>query len=169
MTSRTRTSSLRARGSSFPNSEALLLILAPPLLAVGGGAGAGWGMPVAEIRQRMAVADYAFLAAVDLEEHEPAEALAGGPEAPFYLAFAFDAVERPDAALAMLDLAAERSPEPWRSEAAAELAERLVESREYERAEKAARRAETGAAKGSDLAPRARRVLAGGLSWQKRD
>jgi soluble lytic murein transglycosylase len=126
-------------------------------------------MPVPEIRQRMAVADYAFLAAVDLEEHEPAEALAVGPEAPFYLAFAFDAVERPDAALAMLELAAERSPEPWRSEAAAELAERLVESREYERAEKAARRAETGAAKGSDLATRARRALVEALYWQKRD
>ncbi|MCX7029744.1 MAG: hypothetical protein NTU62_06440, partial [Spirochaetes bacterium] len=124
---------------------------------------------MAEIRQRLAAADYAFLAGFDLEKHEPAEALAVGPEAPFYLAFAFDAVERPDAALAMLDLAAERSPQPWRSEASAELAERLVERREYERAESAARRAETGAAKGSALAARARRALVEALYWQKRD
>jgi soluble lytic murein transglycosylase-like protein len=126
-------------------------------------------MPAAEIRQRMAVGDHAFLASIDLDEHEPAEALAVGPEAPFYLAFAFDAVERPDAALAMLELAAERSPEPWRSEAAAELAERLVDRREYERAETVARRAETGAAKRSDLAARARRALVESLYWQKRD
>ncbi len=160
---------MRARGSTFPNSEALLLILALPLLAAGCGASTAWGMPAAEIRQRMAVGDHAFLARIDLDEHEPAEALAVGPEAPFYLAFAFDAVERPDAALAMFELAAERSPEPWRSEAAAELAERLVDRREYERAETVARRAETGAAKRSDLAARARRALVESLYWQKRD
>lgn len=158
-----------ARGSSFPNSEALLLILALPLLAVGCGAGSAWGMPVEEIRQRLAAADYAFLAAVVLSEHEPAEALAVGPEAPFYLAFAFDAVERPDAALAMLDLAAERSPEPWRAEAAVELAGRLIARGDYGRAEAAARRAGLNAAKGSDLAARARRALVEALYWQKKD
>jgi len=160
---------LRAHGSSSPNTEALLLILVLPLLVAGCGAGSAWGMPVAEIRQRLAAADYAFLAGVDLSKHEPAEALAIGAEAPFYLAFAFDAVERPDAALAMLDLAAERSPEPWRSEAAAELAERLVERRDYERAEAAAHRAQAGAAKGSGLAARARKALVEALYWQKRD
>jgi soluble lytic murein transglycosylase len=160
---------LRARGSSFPNSEALLLILVLPLLAAGCGAGSAWGMPVAEIRQRLAAADYAFLAGVVLSEHEPAEALAVGAEAPFYLAFAFDAVGRPEAALAMLELAAARSPEPWRGEAAAELAERLVKRGDYERAETAARRAGSGAAKGSDLAARARRALVEALYWQKQD
>ncbi len=160
---------MRARGSSFPNSEALLLILALPLLAVGCGAGSAWGMPVEEIRQRLAAADYAFLAGVDLEEHEPAEAFAIGAEAPFYLAFAFDAVGRPDAALAMLDLAAERSPEPWRSEAAAALARRLIERGDHERAAAAARRAAAGAAKGSELATRARRALVEALYWQKKD
>ena len=160
---------MRAHGSSSPNSEALLLILVLPLLAAGCGAGSAWGMPVAEIRQRLAAADYGFLAGVVLSEHEPSEALAVGAEAPFYLAFAFDAVERPDAALAMLDLAAMQSPEPWRSEAAAELAERLVERRDYERAEAAARRALAGAAKGSGPVVRARKALVAALYWQKRD
>jgi len=160
---------LPARASSFPSSEALLLILALPVLAVGCGAGPVWGMPVAEIRQRLATAEYAFLRDVDLEKHEPAEALGVGSEAPFYLAFAFDAVERPDAALAMLELAVERSPQPWRSEAGVELAERRLASREYERAEAAARRAESGAGKGSELASRARQALVEALYWQKRD
>lgn len=160
---------MRVRGSSSPNAEALLLVIALPLLAAGCGAGAAWGMPVAEIRHRLAAADHAFLATVDLGKTEPADALAIGSEAPFYLAFAFDAVERPDAALAMLELAAERSPEPWRGEAAAELAERLVERKEYERAEAVARRAQMGAAKGSDLAARARRALVEALYWQRRD
>lgn len=161
---------MRAPGSSSPNGDLLLLILALPLLAVGCGVGPAWGMPVAEIRERLAVADYAFLADVDLEDHEPAEALALGGEAPFYLAFAFDAVDRPDAALAMLELAAERSPQPWRSEAGVELAERLLaQGGDYARAEAAARRAEAGAAKGSDLAARARRALVAALYWQRRD
>jgi soluble lytic murein transglycosylase-like protein len=160
---------LPARGSSFPSSEALLLILSLPLLAVSCGAGPVWGMPVAEIRQRLAAADYAFLRDVDLEKHEPAEALAVGSEAPFYLAFAFDAVDRPEAALAMLELAVERSPEPWRSEAGVELAERRLSGHDYERAEAAARRAEAGAARGSALAARARRALVEALYWQKRD
>jgi len=114
---------LRARGSSFPNAEALLLILALPLLAVGCGAGAAWGMPVAEIRQRLAVADHGFLTAVDLETRKAEEALAIGPEAPFYLASVFDGIGRPEAAIVMLEIAAERSPEPWRAEAAATLAD----------------------------------------------
>jgi len=160
---------LPARVFSFPNGEALLLILALPVLAAGCGAGAAWGMPAAEIRQRLAAADDAFLRDVDLEKYEPAEALAVGAEAPFYLAFAFDAVDRPDAALAMLELAVERSPEPWRSEAGVELAERRLAGREYERAEAAARRAESGAGKGSELASRARRALVEALYWQKRD
>lgn len=160
---------MRARGSSFQNAEALILFLALPLIAVGCGAGPAWGMPVAEIRQRLAAADHGFLAAVDLSEHGPSEALAIGPEAPFYLAAAFEGVGRPDAALAMLEVAAERSPEPWRAEAAAGLAERLVADRAYERAETVARRAEAMAPKGSALAGRARRALVEALYWQKRD
>jgi soluble lytic murein transglycosylase-like protein len=160
---------LRVRGSSFPNAEALLLILAIPLLAAGCGSGAAWGMPVAEVRGRLAVGDFAFLAGLDLKAHDSEEALAVGPEAPFYLAFAFDAVQRPEAALAMLELASERSPEPWRSEAALELAARLVEGGDYQRAEAVARRAEARAPKGSDAASRARRTQVAALYWQKRD
>jgi soluble lytic murein transglycosylase-like protein len=160
---------LRARGSSSPNAEALLLVLALPLIAVGCGAGSAWGMPVAETRERLAAGDHGFLAAVDLAEHEPSEALAIGAEAPFYLAAAFAGVGRPDAALAMLEVAAERSPEPWRAEAAAGLAERLVADHAYERAETAARRAEEMAPKGSVPAERARRALVEALYWQKRD
>lgn len=160
---------MRARGSSSPNGDALLLILALPLLAVGCGAGPVWGMPSAELRQRLAAADHAFLADVDLAAHESAEALALGGEAPYYLALAFDEVDRSDAALAMLELAAERSPQPWRGEAGVELAERLAARGDYARAEAAARRVEASAARGSDLAARARRALVEALYWQKRD
>jgi len=126
-------------------------------------------MPVAEIRQRLAAADYGFLAAVDLGTRKVEEALAIGPEAPFYLASVFDGIGRPEAALAMLELAAERGPEPWRAEAAVTLAERLIADRAYERAETTARRAEAGAPKGSALAARARRALVEALYWQRRD
>jgi soluble lytic murein transglycosylase len=126
-------------------------------------------MPVAEIRQRLAVADHRFFAAVDLGTRKAEEALAIGPEAPFYLASVFDGIGRPEAAIVMLELAAERGPEPWRAEAAAMLAERLIADRAYERAETIARRAEAGAPKGSALAARTRRALVEALYWQKRD
>ena len=127
-----------------------------------------WGIPADELSARLAKGDYAILAPVDLASQDPGEAFSLSPEAPFYLSFVFDTIDRPSQSLRMLEAAWSRSPSPWREEAGILLAQKYVSQRDYGKAIDVARRllASTGSL---DREQRARRVFVEALYWSRED
>jgi len=117
---------------------------------------------------RFAKGTYDSLASVDFQTQDPAEALEISPQAPFYLSFIFDSLNRPDQARRMLELAWNRSPEPWRDEAGLMLAQRLLDGQAYAKAAEIARSVVAGMGS-ADGKARAQRILVEALYWTKDD
>jgi soluble lytic murein transglycosylase-like protein len=159
---------LRARALPYLRTEILLTLLAFPLVAAGCGPRQVWGMPEEALRADLASAHYASLSSVDFATQNPADALSLSGEAPFYLSFVFDALAHPAQSLSMLELAASRSPSPWKEEAGVGLAERYNELKSWDRAAATARQL-LGATLTPGLEERARRALVEALYWSKED
>ena len=159
---------MRAHGSPFLRIEVLLALLAFPLYTAGCGPRLVWGIPADELSARLAKCEYATLAQVDLASQDPGEAFSLSPEAPFYLSFVFDTIDRPAQSLPMLEAAWSRSPSPWKEEAGVLLAQRYVSQKDYGKAIDVTRRllASVGF---SNLEQRARRVLVEALYWNRED
>jgi soluble lytic murein transglycosylase-like protein len=159
---------LPIRGSSFLRIELLLALLAFPLFTAGCGPREVWGIDAETLKSDLAKARYSSLASVDFSSQSPDDALRISPEAPYYLSFVFDGMGRPEQSLSMLELAWDKSPEPWKDEAGVQLAQQLVRMKSYDRAMEIARRlAVPGGAPGREQ--RARRVLVEALYWNKDD
>jgi soluble lytic murein transglycosylase-like protein len=159
---------LRAHGSQYLRIELLLTLLAFPLAAAGCGPRQVWGVPEETLRADLASGRYTSLASVDFDTQNPGDALALSPEAPFYLSFVFDTLDRPAQSVAMLELASSRGPSPWKEEAAAGLAEHYNQLKSWDRAAATARRLLGSKVTGS-LEQRARRALVEALYWTKDD
>ena len=127
-----------------------------------------WGIPADELSARLAKGDYAILAPEDLASQDPGQAFSLSPEAPFYLSFVFDTIDRPAQSLRMLEAAWSRSPSPWREEAGILLAQKYVSRKDYGKAIDVARHLLASAGT-SDREQRARRVLVEGLYWSRED
>ncbi|HET6451204.1 MAG TPA: lytic transglycosylase domain-containing protein [Spirochaetia bacterium] len=159
---------MRAPRSAFRRTEVFLLLLAFPLLTAGCGARKLWGTPEDELRSQLARGDYSALAKVDFTTQDPGESLDLSPSAPYYLSFAFDALDRPQEAFQLLDTAWHRSPSPWREEAGLLLARRSIERKDYAAAAEVARKIE-GSSAPEETRQRARRLLVEALYWDKQD
>jgi len=109
-----------------------------------------------------------LLAQVDFATQDPAQSLDLDPSAPYYLAFVFDALDRPEESLRLLDTAWRRSPSPWREEAGLLLARRSIERKSYDTAVDVARRI-AGSVVAADVQQRARRLLVEALYWNTQD
>jgi soluble lytic murein transglycosylase len=120
------------------------------------------------MRSELARGHYSALALVDFSSMDPAESLALSPEAPYYLSFAFDALEKPAESLRMLETAWQRSPSPWKEEAGILLSRRYVAQRSYEKAIEVARRIGSSSAP-VDVQQRGKRVLVEALYWSRQD
>ncbi len=105
---------------------------------------------------------------VDFQTQDPEQALEISPQAPFYLSFIFDSLNHPDQAKRMLELAWNRSPEPWRDEAGLILAQRLLDGQTYAKAAEIARSLIAGMGS-ADVKARAQRILVEALYWTKDD
>lgn len=159
---------MRAHGSLFLRIDILLALLALPLFTAGCGARQVWGVPADELKAELARADYHAIATVDFASLDPADALSISPEAPFYLSFVFDSLDRPSEALRMLELAWARSPSPWKEEAGILLARRYIDQGSYDKAIEVARRI-LGSPRSAELEQRGHRALAEALYWNKDD
>jgi soluble lytic murein transglycosylase-like protein len=159
---------LQAPRSLFLRIDLLLALLAFPLLSAGCGPRQVWGVPVDALKDGLGRAEYNVLASVDFTTQDPAESLAISPDAPFYLSFIFDSLERPAQALRMLELAWSRSPSPWKEEAGVLLAQRYVAGKSYDKAVETARRLLSSNASAA-IGARARRALVEALYWNKDD
>jgi soluble lytic murein transglycosylase-like protein len=159
---------LQAPRSLFLRIDLLLALLVFPLLTAGCGPRSVWGLPADALKDALARAEYSSLASVDFTSQNPSDCLAISSEAPFYLSFVFDSIDRPAQALRMLELAWSRSPRPWKEEAGALLARRYVAERSYDKAVDTARRL-LASAPPADVAERARRALVEALYWNKDD
>ncbi len=157
-----------ARGSSFPRTELLLLLLAFPLFTAGCGPRLIWGIPEGELKAQLAKSRYDALAPVDFPSQDPDACLAISPDAPFYLSFVFDSLGRPVQSLRMLELAWQKCPSPWKEEAGVLLAQRSLSEKDYDRAVDVARGLLTPSAS-ADVTQRARRALVAALYWKKDD
>ncbi len=124
---------MRARGSRFQRTEVLLLLLAFPLFTAGCGPRQLWGLPEDQLRAQLLKGDYSLLTQVDFSTQDPAQSLRLSPSAPFYLAFVFDSLARPDDSLRLLDTAWRHSPSPWKEEAGLLLARRDIEQQELQK------------------------------------
>jgi len=127
-----------------------------------------WGTPEQELRTELSHGHYSALSRVDFSTQDAAQSLAVAPSAPFYLAFVFDALDKPDESLKMLDTAWERSPSPWKEEAGLLLARRDLDRKSYDDALAVARRIMTGSAS-PQLQQKARRLAVEALYWLKQD
>ena len=154
--------------SLFLRTSLLLTLLAVPLLCAHSAPRQVWGTPVDALKDSLARGEYAGLASVDFATQNPAESLAISPEAPFYLSYVFDSLNRPAQAVRMLELAWNRSPSPWKEEAGVLLEQRYVEEKSYDKAIDTARRL-LSATPAPALAERARRALVEALYWNKDD
>lgn len=158
-----------ARGSSFPRTEILLLLLAFPLLTAGCGPRQVWGTPEQELRTELARGQYSALAQVDFSTQDPSESLALAPSAPFYLSFVFDSLDKPAESLKMLETAWKSSPSPWKEEAGVLLARRDIDRKSYDEALVISRRIVGEASFSADARERARRLMVEALYWLKQD
>ena len=111
-----------------------------------------------DLKADLSKARYGTLANVDFSSQNPADALGLSPEAPYYLSFVFDGMGRPEQSLRMLELAWDKSPEPWKDEAGILLAQQLVRMKSYDKAVELARRLVVPGGS-PDREQRARRVL----------
>jgi soluble lytic murein transglycosylase-like protein len=127
-----------------------------------------WGVPLDDLKGQLARDAWGALAEVDFSTRDPNEALALGPEAPYYLSLIFTSLGRPAPAERMLQVAWDRSPSPWKEEAGVLLAQERNEQKQYPAAIDLSRR--ILAAKVSDgLQQKARRELVEALYWTKDD
>ncbi len=160
---------MRTRRSSFPKSELLILfLLTVPLASIGCGPRTVWGLPVEELKARLAKADYAALASLDMKGQDLDQALELGPAGPYCLSHIFDGLNRPDAARGLLELAWTKSPEPWKTRAGLELARLEVSDKSLDAAAGTAR-ALIGATAGTGDEAVARRLLVEALYWKQDD
>ena len=157
-----------APASAFRKIELLIALLAFPLLTAGCGPKVVWGIPADDLMGRFAKGNYDALAGVDFQTQDPDQALGISPQAPFYLSFLFDSLNRPEQAKRMLELAWNRSPQPWRDEAGLSLAQRLLDGQAYPRAGEIARTVIAGMGS-ADVKARAQRILVEALYWTKED
>ena len=88
-----------------------------------------WGFPVEDLKADLRQGNYEKLAGADARD--PVQALSLSPQAPFYLAFVFDALGRREQALRMRELAWDSSPRPWKDEAGALLVRDLIAEKRY--------------------------------------
>jgi len=168
MPSRIRTSFLPARVSLFPRISLFLALLAYPLFTAGCGPRTVWGLDANELKSSLSQARYEVLSHVDLTRQDPGESLTLAPEAPYYLAFVFDALDRPADGERLREVAWSRSPTPWREEAGLQLARDAVTGKDYDRAASICRQL-LGGSGSADIKNRARRVLVEALYWNKDD
>lgn len=159
---------MQGRGSTYRRTSLFLALLAFPLLAAGCGPREVWGIPADDLKDRLSSARYAVLARVDFSANDPAQALILSPGAPYYLSFIFDSLDMPDQSTRMLELAWEKSPDPWKREAGVLLGQRYVARHDYPRAIQVAR-AILASQPPSDLEQKARRVLVEALYWTQSD
>jgi soluble lytic murein transglycosylase-like protein len=159
---------LLAPRSLFLRIDLLLALLAFPLLSAGCGPRQVWGVPVDVLKDSLARAEYSALASVDFTTQDPGDAFAISPEAPFYLSFVFDSLDRPAQSLRMLELAWSRCPNPWKQEAGVLLAQRYSAGKSYDRAIETARRL-LSSSPAPAVGERARRALVEALYWNKDD
>jgi soluble lytic murein transglycosylase-like protein len=127
-----------------------------------------WGIPVDALEDSLARAEYSVLASVDFSTQDPGDAFAISPQAPFYLSFVFDSLDRPAQSLRMLELAWNRSPNPWKQDAGVLLAQRYTAGKSYDKAIEAARRL-LASSPTPAVGERARRALVEALYWNKDD
>ncbi len=159
---------MQAASSLFLKIDLFLLLLAFPLLSAGCGPRQVWGLPVDALKDSLARAEYGVLASVDFTTQDPGDSFAISPQAPFYLSFVFDSLDRPAQSLRMLELAWSRSPSPWKQEAGVFLAQRYVAVKSYDKAIDTARRL-LASSPAPAVAERARRALVEALYWNKDD
>ncbi len=159
---------MQGRGSTYRRINLFLALLAFPLLTAGCGPREVWGLPADDLKDRLASARYAVLTRVDFSANDPAQALILSPGAPYYLSFVFDSLDMPDQSTRMLELAWEKSPDPWKREAGVLLGQRYVSRRDYPRAIHVAR-AILASQPPSDLEQKARRILVESLYWTQSD
>ncbi|MBN1838402.1 MAG: hypothetical protein JW820_21260, partial [Spirochaetales bacterium] len=157
-----------AANSSFLNCRALTLVLLFSLSFVRCTADAVWQIPLEDLRQSLERGDGSALSGVEVTRDNRAEAFRLGKEAPYYLAFHFRNLGRPEAAEQLLRLQWEKGAEPWSEEALLELLAELLAQERYSEAEDEARRA---LRRLRDPWRRflAERLLVEALYWQQRD
>ena len=160
---------MQARSFSFLKIEVLLLLLIP-LLSAGCANRLVWGLPADTLAERIDAGDFDLLTGIDWEKEDPAEAFRLGPQAPFYLSFAFQSLDSPETARKLLELSWARTKRPWKDEAGVLLASGQLADKDYARAIATARGvlALQPPAEAS-LTHRARRVLAEALYWNRDD
>ena len=159
---------MRARGSSFPRIEVFLLLLACPLFTAGCGPRLVWGIPVDELKADLGGGRYAPLSSIDFASQDPGECLALSPEAPCYLSFVFDSLQKPAESQSMLELAWTRSPSPWKEEAGILLARRYIAQKSYDKAVDVVRDL-LSSPRSPDVEQRGRRLLVEALYWSMDD
>jgi hypothetical protein len=160
---------LPARGSSFPKTEGLLLlILLFPLFAAGCQPREVWGIPAEALKADLAAGRYASLDAVGFPARDPADCLSLGPGAAYYLSEVFDSLGKKAQAAALRDLSWARDPSPWREEAGLAIVQDGIAEKAYGRAAGAARSV-MGSAPTGEARQRALRGLVQALYWGRED
>lgn len=125
-----------------------------------------WGLPIAQVLERLARGDASFLREASGEEL--AQAFRLGPGSPYYLSFWAEAAGDSGQARALLALQWEKGRGRWKEEAALALLAGHAARREWAEAESQARRFLPGL-RSPDLRRAGERALAEALYWQRKD
>ena len=127
-----------------------------------------WGISRPTFLERLARQENAFLADLQIEDGNLAEAFHLGPGAPYYLSLIFTSLEREQTAEKLLTLQWQRGDSPWREEAAFLRLSIQMENRRYEEAETLARQILRRAREERYTFPAERKLVAA-LYWQEQD
>jgi hypothetical protein len=127
-----------------------------------------WGISRSTFLERLARQENAFLADLQIEDGNLAEAFRLGPGAPYYLSLILTSLEREQTAEKLLTLQWQRGDSPWREEAAFLRLSIQMENRRYEEAETLARQILRRAREERYTFPAERKLVAA-LYWQEQD
>ena len=127
-----------------------------------------WGIPVEGLMSGLSRSDYSELSALDLRTRDVSPALELGPGGPYCLSVIFDTLEQPEVSRRLLELAWNRSADPWKTEAGLALGRAYITERSLEAAAKIAREL-VSLNKGKPAEAQARRILVEALYWSQDD
>lgn len=127
-----------------------------------------WGISRSTFLERLVRQEDDFLADLEIEDGNLAEAFRLGPGAPYYLSLILTSLEREQTAEKLLAVQWQRGDSPWREEAALLLLSIQMENHRYEEAETLARQVLRRAQEERHIFP-AERELVAALYWQEQD
>jgi len=159
---------LQVQNSSFQRISTSISLLFLLLSLTQCKADTVWGISQSTFLERLTGQGNGFLADLEIEDGNLAEAFRLGPGAPYYLSLILTSLEREQTAEKLLTLQWQRGDSPWREEAALLRLSIQMENRHYEEAETLARQVLRRAREERYMFPAERKLVAA-LYWQEQD